>query len=93
MPIVLGVGIESYVAKDLHSNDGVDEKEHGDQQNNIGQCLEGLDERPQKNSDGIALPQEFYQSSSSKQPQEAHIDEILLQKYIAIFTKYMHFTK
>lgn len=29
--IVLGIGIESNVAKDLHSDDGVDEKEHGDQ--------------------------------------------------------------
>jgi hypothetical protein len=28
--IVLSVGIESYVAKDLHSNDGVNEEKHGD---------------------------------------------------------------
>ena len=45
----------------------------------IWSCLEGLDEGPQKNSDGVALPQEFDQPSGTKQPQEADIDEILLQ--------------
>ncbi len=29
--IVLCVGIESNVAKDLHSDDSIDEEEHGDQ--------------------------------------------------------------
>ena len=30
--------------------------------------LERLNEGPQKDSDGVALPEEFYQSCSSKQP-------------------------
>ena len=39
MSIVLSVGIESYVAKDLHSNDGVNEEQHPDQEDNVGQSL------------------------------------------------------
>ena len=80
VPIVLRVWIESNVAKNLHSDDGIDEKEHSDQKNDVGQSLEGLDEGPQKNSDGVALPQELDQPSCAKQPKETNVDEILLKK-------------
>ena len=32
---------------DLHANDGVDEEEHGDEQDDVGERLEGLDEGPE----------------------------------------------
>ena len=57
MSVVFCVRIESYVSEDLHSDDGVDEKQHGDQQNDVRQSLKGLDEGPQKNANGVALPQ------------------------------------
>ena len=31
----------------LHANDGIDEEEHGDEQDDIGERLEGLDEGPE----------------------------------------------
>ena len=31
----------------LHANDGVDEEEHGDEQDDVGERLEGLDEGPE----------------------------------------------
>ena len=33
---------------DLHADDGVDEEEHGDEQDDVGERLEGLDEGPEK---------------------------------------------
>ena len=78
MSVVFCVRIESYVSEDLHSDDGVDEKQHGDQQNDVRQSLKGLDEGPQKNANGVALPQQFDQASGTKQPQESNIDKILL---------------
>ena len=88
MSVVFCVRIESNVSKDLHSDDGVDEKEHSDQQNDVRQSLEGLDEGPQKNANGVALPQKLDQTGGTKQPQEANIDKILLQeKKLKIITE------
>ena len=44
----------------LHANDGVDEEEHEDEQTDVGQGLEGLEERPQQKSDGVALTQQLH---------------------------------
>ena len=44
-----GVQTDSCVDMDnLHANDGVDEEEHGDEQDDVGERLEGLDEGPEK---------------------------------------------
>lgn len=40
MPVDVRVGVQLYVAEYLHPDDGVDEKQHADQQTNVGQCLE-----------------------------------------------------
>lgn len=61
---------------DLHANDGVDEEEHGDEQADIGQSLEGLDEGPQEDADGVALSQQFDETSCSEQLQETHVELI-----------------
>lgn len=61
---------------DLHPNDGVDEEEHGNEQTDVRQGLEGLNEGPQQDSDGVALPQQFDQTSSSEQLQETHVERI-----------------
>jgi len=47
----------SPAVSDLHADDGVDEEEHGDEEADVGQRLEGLDEGPQQDADGVALPQ------------------------------------
>lgn len=39
----------------LHANDGVDEEEHGDQEANVRQRLEGLYEGPKEYANGVAL--------------------------------------
>lgn len=61
-------------ASDLHANDGVDKEEHGNEQANVGQSLEGLDEGPQKDPDGVALSQQLDQTSCSEQLQETHVE-------------------
>lgn len=61
---------------DLHANDGVDEEEHGDEQADIRQSLEGLDEGPQEDPDGVALSQQFDETSCSEQLQETHVELI-----------------
>ena len=33
---------------DLHADDGVDEEEHADEEDDVGERLEGLDEGPEK---------------------------------------------
>jgi hypothetical protein len=43
----------------LHPDDSVDEEEHGDEQDDVGQSLEGLDKRPQENPDGVALTEKL----------------------------------
>ena len=40
-----GLSVGSMV--DLHADDGVDEEEHGDEQDDIGERLEGLHEGPE----------------------------------------------
>lgn len=60
----------------LHADDCVDEEEHGDEQADVGQSLEGLDKSPQENTDGVTLPEQFDQASCSKQLQETHVELI-----------------
>lgn len=60
----------------LHANDGVNEKEHCDEQADVGQRLEGLNEGPEEDADGVTLPQQFDQTGRSKQLQEAHVDRV-----------------
>lgn len=60
----------------LHSDDGVNEKEHGNQEAHIGQRLEGLDKGPEENPDCVALAEEFYQARGSEETQEAHLHVI-----------------
>ena len=60
----------------LHPNDGIDEEEHGDEQADVRQSLEGLDEGPQENSDGVTLPQKFDETSCSEELQKAHVERI-----------------
>ena len=38
--------------------------------------LEGLNKGPEKDPDGVALPQELDESGSSKELQEAHVDAV-----------------
>ena len=64
---------------DLHADDGVDEEEHADEEDDVGQRLERLHERPQQDPDRLALPQQLDEAGGAEQPQEAHVDEVLLQ--------------
>ena len=41
--------------------------------------LEGLDEGPQQDADGVTLPQQLDEPSGSEKPQEAQVDEVILQ--------------
>lgn len=40
--------------------------------------LEGLDKGPQQDADGVALPQQLDEPSSSEQPQEAQVQQPVL---------------
>lgn len=40
--------------------------------------LEGLNEGPQEDADGVALPQQLDETSCSEQPQEAQVDHLVL---------------
>ena len=80
MPVVLRVWMEANVAKDLHADDGVDEEEHGDEQDDIGEGLERLHEGPEEDADGVALPQQLHQAGSSEQTEKADVDEVFLRK-------------
>ena len=66
-------------AFDLHSDDGVDEEEHADQEDDVGQRLERLHERPQQDPDRLALTKQLYETGGAKQSEEADVDEILLK--------------
>ena len=66
-------------AFDLHSDDGVDEEEHTDQEDDVGQRLERLHERPQQDPDRLALTKQLYETGGAKQSEEADVDEILLK--------------
>ena len=41
--------------------------------------LKTLDEGPEENPDGVALPQQLNQSRGSEQPEEANIEEVFLK--------------
>ena len=69
---------------DLHADDGVDEEEHADEEDDVGQRLERLHERPQQDPDRLALTQQLHETSGAKQSQEAHVDEILLEHFALI---------
>lgn len=47
MSIVLSIRIESDVSKDLHSDDGINEEQHGNEQNDIRQGFEWLNKSPE----------------------------------------------
>lgn len=64
----------------LHSDDGVDEEEHGDQQDDVGQGLEGLDERPEQDPDRVALAQQLDQAGRAEQAEKTHVDEVFLER-------------
>lgn len=66
--------VELDVAEHLHTDDGVDEKEHGDEQAYVGQRLERLYERPEQDANRVALSQQFDETSRTKQTQKAQID-------------------
>ena len=68
----------------LHSNDGIDEKQHCNEENDIGESFETLHKSPEKNSDCVALSQKFDQTSCSEQSQEANIEEVFLQQFHTI---------
>lgn len=42
--------------------------------------LKRLNKGPQQDTDGVALPQKLDESSSSKQPQKAKVDQLVLLK-------------
>lgn len=45
----------SVISTCLHPDNGIDEEEHGNEEADIWQSLEGLNERPQEDSYGVAL--------------------------------------
>lgn len=45
----------------------------------MAEYLEGLDEGPQQDSDGLSLPEQLDETSCSEQPQEAQVDEVILR--------------
>ena len=77
--VVLGVRVEADVTEDLHPDDCVDEEQHGDEQDDVGQGLEGLNESPKQDSDGVTLPQELDQASGSEKTQKTDVDEVFLR--------------
>lgn len=40
--------------------------------------LKRLNKGPQQNADGVSLPQQLYESSSSKEPQKAQVEQPVL---------------
>lgn len=56
----------------LHADDGVNEKQHDDQQRYVRQCLERFDERPQQRSNALAATQQLDQTHYTKQPKEVN---------------------
>ena len=63
----------------LHPDDGVDEEEHADQEDDVGQRLERLHEGPQQDPDRLALTEQLDETGGAKQSQEPDVDEILLK--------------
>ena len=54
------------LAEHLHTDDGVDEKEHDYEKGYVRQCLEGLDKSPEKGADALAPTQQFHQSHNAE---------------------------
>lgn len=49
-----------YIVKTcLHSNDGVNEEQHGNEKTNVRKSFETLDKSPEQNPNRVALTQEF----------------------------------
>lgn len=44
VPVDVRLRVQLNVAEDLHADDGVYEKQHADQQTDVGQCLRGKNE-------------------------------------------------
>lgn len=62
----------------LHSDDGVNEKQHCNEQADIRQSFERLNEGPEQNSDCVSLAQQLNQTGRTEQTQEAHVKRICL---------------
>ena len=75
MSVVFGVRIESDVSEDLHSNDGVDEEEHCQEEADVGQRFERLHEGPQQDADRVALPQQFNEAGRAEKAKKADVYE------------------
>ena len=73
--VVLRPRDEPEVPKDLHPDDGVDEEEHGDQQDDVRERLEGLDEGPEEDPDGLALPEQLDEAGGPEEAEEADVDD------------------
>lgn len=43
----------------LHSNDGVNKKQHGNEKTNVRKSFEALDKSPEQNPNRVALTQKF----------------------------------
>lgn len=77
VPVDGALRVELDVAEHLHTYDGVDEEEHGDEQTYVGQRLERLYERPEQDADRVALTEQLDETSGAKQTQEAQVDRRL----------------
>lgn len=42
--------------------------------------LEGLNEGPKQNADGVSLPQQFDEPGRSEQPQETQVNQLVLEE-------------
>lgn len=78
VPIDGALRVELDVAKHLHTDDGVDEEEHSDEQTDVGKRLERLDKRPEEYSDGVALTEKLYETGRAEETQETQVDCRLL---------------
>lgn len=56
----------------LHPNNCVNEEQHDDQEGNVRQCLERLDESPQKCSNALASTEQLHQSHDTKESEEVY---------------------
>lgn len=54
----------------LHADDGVDEEDHGDEQADVGQGLEGLDEGPEERPNAFSFTEQLNQPQHSEQTKE-----------------------
>lgn len=66
--------IKMFSDSHLHSDDSVNEEQHDDKQSNVRQCLEGLNESPQKCSNTFASTEKLHQSHHAKESKEVYRD-------------------